>query len=1031
MIMSRRDSSVSEIVGTMLVFAIMVSAVSTFEIWYIPATQTPYDQQFQVNSQRALASLVSQLEDPYISSGQIISQGIPMGIQGSIITPSIQSQVCFSNSGFNATLSYQVGLNYKLLENTVPTAISNKVVGSFPTINGRVPTSAAYDPLNGNLYVTDYSANAVSVINLTTGKVLGEYYVGMNPYGITYAQGYLYITNFFRFYSASLADGYSTISVFNPQTHSIAYTIDSKGNNGNLLYPSNIICVNGELYVADVYNHGTKYLPQLVSISLSNYNSINVAFQFSDTTKAANNTGTANPPPSALLETSSGGYTYIWMTEYYQSDLTLLNLSSPAIPVYFNAGNGKTYVNHPFALTSASGNVYVTNSYGLLYNHPVPNHHPNHGRHKGNKHALVGNLSVFSCIVPSTGAPPFIVNISIPTGTPAALSPGPLTESNPNVYVGGYNQSYNTSGQFLYSDIVALNSTNVSNSLTSSPFNASGSYNMGGESGFMSGPVDMLYIPLSVFKGGGALVVIDNQSNNIAILSNLTGHINAEYIWNSPFNSPSSEAYDSSLNEIAVANAFSDNIAMINPVTQSVVSQLQVGGNVTSVAYDGLNGFLYAANNGTNNVTVVSPTLGKSVANVSIPSVGGVVPRPNFAAVDPLNGTVYVLATNTSSIFEINGTILSTNVISLPANTGPISGAFTPNGTLFVSGFLSNSVMEVNLTRGVVVQTFHVGNEPEAVSYDPASNTLFIANSGSHNVSTISLNSLNVGGFSVGSTANPSGLAFDQGNGYLYISNDGSNNVTLNNTFTGYTISNIATGLSPSSILYDPEDGLIYVADQVSNQVTVINGGSIYFNNNTGKYISNSLEGSGQFVSYGNTAYVPSVAFHVQDNMVLSNYSSSKFVVSSANIPVSVANNSGNVSVSAFLINLVGPDSSTTGTGTSAIVLNLSKVVKDQYYLGERFTYYDLYGNGYPAMITGLYLFGLTYTIHSQYTQEINSLLYKQYNSTNLNTPMSWHFHNEPFAVDATNTTITIHSYKVITAFSVSIEYLDADVEEV
>ena len=808
--------------------------------------------------------------------------------------------------------------------------------------------------------------------------------------------------------------------------------IDSKGNNGNLLYPSSIICVDGDLYVADVYNYNGKYLPQLISISLSNYNNINVAFSFNPSTKAANNTGTVNPPPSALLETSSGGYTYIWMTEYYQSDMTLLNLSSHAT-VYFNAGNGKTYVNHPFALTSAAGNVYVTNSYGLLYNHPVPNHHKHH-RHVGNgqlKHALVGNLSLFSCDVPATGAPAFIVNVSIPTGTPAALSPGPLTESNPNVYVGGYNQSYNSSGQFWYSDIVALNSTNVTGSATHSPFNESGSYNMGGESGFLCGPVDMLYIPSHAFKGGGALVVIDNQSNNIAILSNITGHIEAEYTWNSPFNSPSSLAYDSSLNEIAVANSFSQNIALINPVTQSVVSLLQVGGNVTSVAYDGLNGYLYTANNGTNNVTVVSPVLGKSVANVSIPLVGGVAPRPNFVAVDPLNGTVYVLATNTSSIYEINGTSLSTNIISLPANSEPIAGTFTSNGTLFVAGYLSNTLMELNLTRGVVVQTFHVGSQPDSVSFDSVSNKLFVANGGNHNVSVISLTSFKVGAFSVGSTADPSGLAFDQGNGYLYISNGGSNNVTLNNTFTESTISNIATGISPSSILYDPEDGLIYVADQVSNQVTVINGGSIYFNNNTGKYISNSLGGTGQFVSYGNTAYVPSVAFHVQDNMVLSNYSSSKFVVSSANIPVSVVNNSGNVSVSAFLMNLVGPDSSTTGTGTSAIVLNLSKVVKDQYYLGERFTYYDLYGNGYPAMITGLYLFGLTYTIHSQYTQEINSLLYKQYNSTNLNIPSSWHFHNEPFVIDATNTTITIHSYRVITAFSVSIEYLDADVEEV
>ncbi len=1025
--MPHRDKAVSEIVGTMLVFAIVVSAISTFEVWYVPSTQASYDQQFQVNSQQAMASLVSQLESPSLVSGQIISQGVPMGIQGSFLTPSIQSQIMFQKSGFSASLSYQVGINYRLLENTVPTAITNKVVGSFPSINGRVPTQAVY--LDGDIFVTDYQANAISEINATTGTLVGEFNAGMNPYGIVTYGGLLYISNFFSFYTPSFP--YSTITVFNPVTHEVVMTINARGITGNLLYPSGMVVISNNLYVSDLNETNTgHYIPQMVEINLLDPSEINIIVPPSAITSYSGNhgvntinntSGDLTPAPSTLVSVNvaeyGNNYQYVWMTDYFQSAVTIYNVSTPGYWLIFH------YLNHPFGIyyDSYTQQVFISDSQGFLFNHAFPGK----GKHLGQKkQALQGNITIESATNPNGTPKALLIPVSLPTGiTMTSRIAGESVYST--LYVGSYNEEFNGTGKYWYSSVAAINMTNFSASLHQ--YNDSrDSINMNGQSGFLIGPV---YLAGVANIPGGGLVVVNNGSNNILIVSNLSGTHKLDYVWNSPFNSPTSIAFDSGQNLLAVGNAISDNVALINPVDPSQITFMSAGVNVTSVAYDPANNYIYTANNGSNNVTIISPVLGKSVGNVSITDANGILTRPNFVAYDPINGSVYVITTNSSTIYELkNGVTLSSNVISLPSGSGPISGTFVPNGTLFVLEYNTGKVAEVNLTRGHSVQNFTVGSKPDAVCFDSLSNSLYVSNYGSHNVSVISLSTDVVAHFTVGSGAYPTGLAFDPANGYLYVSNSGSNNVTLNNTFTKQTIGNIAAGLSPSSIKYDSENGLIYVVDGVSNQVTAINGGSIYFNNKTGKFLSNELTGSGQMVSYGYTAYTPSVSFHLQDNMVLSNYSSSQYVVSSANIPVSISNNSGNITVSASLLNLAGHDTSYSGTGTSSIVLNLTSVTRDQYYIGERFTYFDLYGNGYPAMVTGLYLFGLNYTIHSAYSQEINNLLFNHYNSSHAQISNSWRFSNYPFIVKSTNSTISVVSTKVITIFSVDVEYISATV---
>ena len=57
-----------------------------------------------------------------------------------------------------------------------PCQPADKVVGTITM--GSSPVGLAYDSSNGNVYVSNYGSNNVSIINGTTNKVIGKISVG-------------------------------------------------------------------------------------------------------------------------------------------------------------------------------------------------------------------------------------------------------------------------------------------------------------------------------------------------------------------------------------------------------------------------------------------------------------------------------------------------------------------------------------------------------------------------------------------------------------------------------------------------------------------------------------------------------------------------------------------------------------------------------------------------------------------------------------------------------------------------------------
>lgn len=111
----KEDDAVAEIIGTVLVFAIVISVFTAFVAWYIPTEGTVNEQSYQQAAMTAFSDLASKLSSPGIQNGTVIVQSIPLGVTGAApFQQSYSTQVSSitSASNMNYSLDFSVQINY-------------------------------------------------------------------------------------------------------------------------------------------------------------------------------------------------------------------------------------------------------------------------------------------------------------------------------------------------------------------------------------------------------------------------------------------------------------------------------------------------------------------------------------------------------------------------------------------------------------------------------------------------------------------------------------------------------------------------------------------------------------------------------------------------------------------------------------------------------------------------------------------------------------------------------------------------------
>jgi YVTN family beta-propeller protein len=157
---------------------------------------------------------------------------------------------------------------------------------------------------------------------------------------------------------------------------------------------------------------------------------------------------------------------------------------------------------------------------------------------------------------------------------------------------------------------------------------------------------------------------------------------------------------------------------------------------------------------------------------------------------------------------------------------GPFSGiptwlAYDGGTSSFYVAQNNSMVSVVPAGSTYVAATIPVGAAPFGVAYDPIDARVFVADSGSDNLSVISdVTNSTVGSVSVGST--PFGVAFDNRSDRLFVANGGSGTVTVVNASTLAVVANVTVGLDPVGVAYDPVSGDVFVANMGSADVSVL-----------------------------------------------------------------------------------------------------------------------------------------------------------------------------------------------------------------
>src|SRR5579872_2769702 len=170
---------------------------------------------------------------------------------------------------------------------------------------------------------------------------------------------------------------------------------------------------------------------------------------------------------------------------------------------------------------------------------------------------------------------------------------------------------------------------------------------------------------------------------------------------------------------------------------------------------------------------------------------------------------------------------------SNPATTGISYLYITAQANTTVSSY---TVTQSNGALTSIGNAQATGSFPTAIAVTPSGSGLFVANSGSNNISSYSINSdgtLTAGSTTASSGTTPTGLAIDSGGKFLFVANQGSSDISVFSiSGTGLTpapgspFTTIPTGLSypngtlPVAVAVSSSGKFLYVANQLANFVS-------------------------------------------------------------------------------------------------------------------------------------------------------------------------------------------------------------------
>jgi len=770
-------------------------------------------------------------EAPLISTSLTASPRMTGPFPSSGVAP--HYPVKFTESGLASGTSWWVTLNGTLRNSTSASITFSEPNGTYPY---RIGTTS------GGILKSPNATGTVRVAGAPNTVVVPSIGVGSTPYAIAYdaSNGYLYVVNEVSD-NVTVIDGTNN-SVVVPSigVGSQPFAIAYDASNGHLYVPNtgsdNVTVIDGTNNSVVVPSIGVGDFPDAITYDASN-SYLYVANDYTDNVTVidgANNSvvmpsiGVGSVPEAIAYDPSNG---YLYVANSGSNNVTVIDGANntvvvPSIRVghlpeaiAYDPSNGYLYV-----VNTGSGNVTVIDgasntvvvpSIGVGFEPFAIACDPLNGYLYVANYGS-GNVTVIdgvsnSVVVPSIGGDP----------TPSGIAYDPL---NGYVYVGGGGAN----------NVTAINGNGIVSTLWGPAYSVTFT-----ESGLASGTRWSVTLNGTLHNSTTASITfsepngtypyrIGTTSGGILRSPNATGTVRVAGAPNTVVvpsigvgSGPTGIAYDAMNGYLYVANYGSDNVTVIDSANNTVVvPSIGVGSGPTGIAYDATNGYLYVANSGSNNVTVI----GSANNAVVVPSIG-VGSGPTGITYDATNGYLYVANSGSNNVTVIDSANNTVVVPSIGVGSAPVAIAYDPsNGYLYAANSGSGNVTVIDgASNSVVVPSIGVGSGPTGIAYDATNGYLYVANYASGNVTVINGASNSVVVPSIGAGSYPAAVAYDPTNGYLYVANSGSDNVTaIDGASNTVAVPSIGVGFNPRAIAYDPTSGYLYVVNTGSGNLTAI-----------------------------------------------------------------------------------------------------------------------------------------------------------------------------------------------------------------
>lgn len=271
---------------------------------------------------------------------------------------------------------------------------------------------------------------------------------------------------------------------------------------------------------------------------------------------------------------------------------------------------------------------------------------------------------------------------------------------------------------------------------------------------------------------------------------------------------PMAIVYDASSQDLFVANEGSNNVTVIHAASNSVLySGIATGAGPIALADDPHDQTLFIADGGDTFVSTIHTT-GTYSPGLSVPLTG----KASGVAYSNVDGSVAVTVPSSRNLVILNSSTLAVAAIS-PVGAGATAVATSLNTTYFVAAISSKSnLVVINASSGCnPCTTIPVGQAPGEIAVGPVTGLVYVWNSGSRNVSDVSLVVNRALTTSPSLDAHPMALAHDPRTDRVFVADGSGNEISVLNATTLLTAgSPIFLSSSPTTLAISPLGDTLY-----------------------------------------------------------------------------------------------------------------------------------------------------------------------------------------------------------------------------